>query len=133
MSVVTYVAVDRGRLAGGHSASTQYQIECFFEAYPETQVSKGIRDEALDGTPEGWLDAVQYEYQIRTDLVLSGDRDNWQEFFSSVANAETFQLDFTGTIASPGTDVDVFLVGTVVETQVGGAGHRYAFRAKTFG
>jgi hypothetical protein len=131
MPVITYSAVNRGRLVGGHSAGNQYQIECDFQEFPETMEAKGIRDETLDGTPEGWLDALQYSYQIRTDLVLPADVGDWREFLSSVANSETFQIDFTGTISSPGVDVDVFLDSRAVyEQQLGAAGYRYSFKVK---
>lgn len=131
MPVITYVAVDRGELVGGHSAASEYQIETAFEQYPRDLVAKGGKDEALDGTPEGWLHALQREYNITTDLVLLAARPNWREFFTSVMNAETFQIDFTGTIASPGTDVDVYLVSDrVPEPQIAGVAVKYTFRVK---
>lgn len=92
---------------------------------------KGERDEALDGTPEGWLHALQQQWNVQTDLVLLAARPNWREFFSSVMNAETFQIDFTGTIASPGTDVDVWLPDPQIEeAQIRGIGVKYSFTAK---
>jgi hypothetical protein len=134
MPVITYSAVNRGRLVGGHSAGNSYQIECDFESFAETQISKGTFDETLDGTMEGWLDALQFEYNISTDLILNSAMPNWREFFSSVASAETFQIDFTGTISSPGTDIDVYLSSTSVsQTHVGGVGYKYQFQVKTFG
>jgi hypothetical protein len=134
MPVITYTAVNRGRLASGHSASTQYQIECELESFPEVQISKGIRDETLDGTPEMWLDALLYEYQVRSDLVLNADKEDWQEFFSSVAAGEPFQIDFTGTIASPGTDIDLVMsTPRIQEQQIGGIGSKYTFTCRTYG
>lgn len=131
MPVITYVAVDRGELASGHSATTQYQIETGFEDFPRTQVPKGSFDETLSGRPEGWLDAMQWEYSITTGLVLPADVEDWRELFSSVANREEFQIDFTGTIASPGTDIDVWLQGSsVTERQIGSAGVQYEFKVK---
>lgn len=131
MPVITYIAVDRGELAGGHSASTEYQIETHLEQFPRRRIHKGDFDETLDGTPEGYLDEIQFEYDIVTDLVLPGARANWNEFFSSVANREQFQIDFTGTIASPGTDVNVWLVNdSIDEPQIGSAGFKYAFKVK---
>lgn len=134
MPVITYSAVNRGRLVGGHSAGNSYQIETDFQSFPETMTPKGLTDETLDGTPEGWLDALQFTYQIDSDLILPADIDDWREFFSSVAGAEVFQIDFTGTIASPGTDVNVYLSSrNVTEQQIGAAGYRYSFTVKTVG
>lgn len=131
MPVITYIAVDRGELVGGHSASTEYQIETNFEQFPRRRVHKGEFDETLDGTPEGWLDAIQFEYDIVTDLILPAARANWAEFFSSVANREQFQIDFTGTIASPGTDVNVWLINdSLDEQQIVHIGYKYAFQVK---
>jgi hypothetical protein len=131
VGVITYTAVNRGFLVGGHSASTQYQIETSFNGYPLTFIAKGDKDEALDGTPEGWLHALQREYQVVSDLVLLAARPNWREFFTSVMNAETFQIDFTGTIAAPGTDINLWLPDAQVpEPQIFGIGVQYTFRAK---
>lgn len=131
MPVITYIAIDRGELASGHSATTQYQIECLLEGFSRTQARKGRIDETLSGSPEGWLDALQWEYDIQSSLVLPADIEDWREFISSVINGEEFQIDFTGTIASPGTDVDVWLVSnSVQERQIGGAGVKYTFKVK---
>jgi hypothetical protein len=131
MPVITYVAADRGRLASGHSASTQYQIECDFQSYPERQVPQGARDVTLDGTPEGWLDHVKWERTVTTDIILSAQWDDFDEFYSSVCNNEQFQIDFTGTLASPGTDIDMYLTGNPTWSHVGGVGRIYTFTAKT--
>ncbi len=133
MPRVQYTAVDRGRLASGHSASTSYTIEVDFEDFPESMIRKGEFSETLDGAVEGWLDAVVYAYNIRTDIVADADREDWLELFSSVAGGETFQVDFTGTIASPGTYVTVALDGPrpTNEQHVLGYGWRFTFRCKT--
>lgn len=132
MPVITYTAVDRGRLASGHSAATQYQIEANFESYPESMIPKGVFEETLDGTPEGYLEALQFEHQIQSDIVLLADREHWRELFSSVAATEEFAIDFTGTIASPDTDVTVHLVpNSVREIQIGGVAVKYSFTVRT--
>lgn len=131
MPVITYLAVDRGELQGAHVEGVEYQIEVLFEAYPRKLTFKGMREETLDGTPEGYLHAVQRAYAIQTSFILLADRPKWREFFGSVMNAETFQVDFTGTIAVPGTDVNVWMEDAEVgEQQVGGVGVQYAFRVK---
>ncbi len=131
MAVITYIAVDRGELAAGHTAATQYQIETIFEDSPRRTRVKGARAETEDGAPEAWVSAFQFTYDLRTDLVVSADRELWREFFSSVAGAERFQIDFTGTIASPGPSIDVWLESDQwLEQQIRSAGYRYAFRVK---
>jgi hypothetical protein len=131
MPVITYTAVNRGYLKGGHSAGTSYKIETNFDSFPREFVFKGAKDEALDGTPEGWLQAIQRQWEIQTDLVLKAAAADWIEFFTSVASAETFQVDFTGTIASPGTNVSVwFPAANVPEPHVYGVGYKYSFRVK---
>lgn len=134
MPVITYAAVDRGELVGGHTAGTEYQIETELQQFPRELVRKGQFDETLDGTPEGYLHALQKDYPILSDLVLIADREDWREFLTSVAAGEEFMIDFTGTIASPGTDVDVSLVDqSVREQQIGGAYVQYAFRVRAAG
>ena len=132
MGVVTYTAVDRGELVSGHVAGTQYQLETAFQGFPRRLVAKGQKDETLDGTPEGWLFALQHEYDLVTDFIALASRDQWREFFSSVMNAETFQLDLTGTIGSPGASISVWLPDDQInEQQIGGVGVQYSFKVKT--
>jgi hypothetical protein len=131
MPVITYTAVDRGELVGGHTAGTTYQIETQFNAYPRERQVRADVDETLDGTPEGYAHAAHYVYAIESDLILLAQRPNWRELFSSLDAREQFSIDFTGTIAAPGVAVPVWLVDTNVrEQQVGGIGVRYAFRVK---
>lgn len=132
MPVITYTAIDRGELVGGHSAGNSYQIEVDFEAFPRTTRARRDLDETLDGTPEGYLHALQHTYEVATDLVLLADRPNWREFFSSVLAGEEFEIDFAGTIAAPGTDIAVWLVDEqVTEQQIRGTGVKYRFTVKT--
>lgn len=131
MPVITYRAVDRGELAQGHTAGTVYQIEFDMNAFPRDYTFKGSRDETLDGTPEGWLDAIQKEWDITTDLIYPSQIAYWREFITSVANCETFSIDFTGTVETPGTPIDVYLAQTRVrEVQENAAGFRYSFVVK---
>lgn len=133
MPVITYTALDRGELVGGHSAGTAYQIETKLEGYPRSQRAKRDLDEVLDGTPEAYVHAAQLEYDVASDLVLLAARPNWREFFSSVLGGERFTIDFTGTIAVPGTAIAVWLVSdSVSEPQIGGIGVKYRFKAKSF-
>lgn len=125
MGSITYTAVDRGELVAGHTAGTPYTINTEFQEFPRTLHAKGDRDETLDGRPEGWLYALQREYQVRTDIILLADRANWREFFSSVMNGEQFQINFDG------TPLDVWLVDDQIqEQQIGGVAVQYQFRVK---
>lgn len=110
MPVITFQAVNRGFLVSGHSAGGEYQIENQFTSFPESLKFRGNSRETLDGTPESYLYAIDQTWRIETDLIYAADVEDWREFFSSVIAKETFQVDFTGTIASPGTDIDVYLV-----------------------
>lgn len=131
MPVVTYIAVDRGELAPGNTAGTQYQLEVDFEGFPRRLMRKGELEETLSGEPEAWIHALQRQLAVQTTYVPLAARPNWREFFSSVLAGEVFQVDFTGTIASPGTAEDVFMVSAEVsEEQVGGVGVRYSFVVK---
>ncbi len=133
MPVITYTAVDRGALVGGHTAGVSYQIETKFQAYPRRMKPRRNLDEALDGTPESYLHALLYDYSIRSDFIPLSLRPNWREFFTSVINAELFTVDFTGTIASPGTNVSVWMPDDEInEEQVGGVGVMYAFRVQNY-
>lgn len=117
MPVITYTAVNRGFLAAGHSATQEYQIENAFQSFPITYGRRGRFRETLDGTPESYLYAVDRTWQIQTDLVYAANVPLWDEFFTSVLAAETFEIDFTGTIASPGTDIEVYLVDDKIGRQ----------------
>lgn len=133
MGVITYTAVDRGELAAGHTAGNQYQLETRFQGFPRDIVPKGLIEETLDGTPEGWLDALQIEYEVATDLVFLAERPNWREFFTSVVNGEPFQIDFTGTIANPGPAMTVWLTTRRIrEEQIGGVAVQYRFNVKIY-
>ncbi len=133
MPVITYTAVDRGFLltSPAHTAGLSYQIENAFSEFPETLDARGNFSETKDGTPEAHLYALLQEWRITTDLIYAAAVPAWREFFSSVLVKETFQVDFTGTIASPGTDVDVILVETrIPRNQLRGDNARYTFTVR---
>lgn len=133
MPVITYVAVDRGELASGHTATTQYQIETDLQQFDRKSIPKGSFDETLSGRPEGWLDAFQKEWSVVSDIILPADLEDWREFISSVCNREQFQIDPTGTIASPGTDINVWLTDREIpEPRILNAGYRYSFNVKAY-
>lgn len=109
MPVITYVA--QRSIKAGHSASTQYQLELELQAFPQTTRAKKFTADSLDDTRASYLYKLAKEYNVITDfLSYASLLADYVEFIDSVANGETFQIDFTGTIASPGTDVDMVLL-----------------------
>ena len=119
MSVFTYYAKNRdGLLVSGHDLGGQYQLEigCIYLKKPA--VRKTVNT-SLGGQAEEILYHTKTYYDITTKGTITlADHDNWLEMFSSVAAREVFQFDPTGTIASPGTDINVVLVGNIPEPQM---------------
>lgn len=107
MGVITYTALRS--LATGHSASTEYQLETAFQQLDAENREKGTLIETLDGSTEYDFDNLTGFIALTTDIVLHDDLEFWEEFFDSVAGRESFFVDLTGTIASPGTDISVQL------------------------
>jgi len=133
MPTVTYTAVNRGELIGGHVAGNPYTILFQLEAYPRTRTARGTMEETNDGTPEGWLAANVISWQLDTDLVLESNVGQWEEFFSSVMNGEPWTLDLTGTIAVPvaATTYSVWMPDRrVTRQQVLPRNAKYSFRAQ---
>lgn len=135
MPQIRYTAVDRGFLASGHSAATAYTFDIRFTRSPRTQEAKGVFEETLGGADESYLFAIQIKHSIQTDLVFTSGSpsavDIFEEFLSSVANREPFEIDFTGYSGSSGTFVDVSMTGnTVTDTQVSGVAKTYSFQVK---
>ena len=122
MPVITYTA--KRSLIGGHTVGLSYKIETQFHARPRGTAFSGERRVTLDGTPESWLDDIVRRYQILSDYIAPAALPNWREFLDSVINGEYFQIDFTGTIASPGTDVSVWMESTQWEEREVGALYR---------
>jgi len=54
----------------------------------------GSQKRALDGTPYSQLDRIDSLYRVTTARLLEGGSlDNFNEFWESTANLETFSLD----------------------------------------
>lgn len=113
---------------GGHTIGLEYQIQTEFYARPRQSSSDRHEHVSLAGIPESYLYRIARRYAITSDLIPLSLLNSWREFLDSVANTETFQIDFTGTIASPGTDVDVYMVSKeITESEIGGAFKQYQF------
>jgi len=131
MPTVTYTAVNRGELVGGHVAGNPYTILFQLEAYPRTRTARGTMEETNDGTPEGWLAANVISWSLVTDLVLEANIGLWEEFFSSVMNGETFVIDLTGSIVAPGPLYNVWMPDRAVQRQqLLPRNAKYAFRVQ---
>jgi hypothetical protein len=104
MAVIRFTAVNRGELPSWLSAGATFYVANNFQGFPRRLVAKREIDETLDGTPEGYLHALQREYTIATDFIPLYERDVWRAFFSSVLGAETFAIDFSATqqLGNPG-------------------------------
>jgi hypothetical protein len=94
MSVIRFTAESRGFLPSWLAAGRTFYLANNFNAFPLKISAKREREETLDGTPEGYLHALQSEYSITTDFIPLHERPVWRAFFSSVLNSETFAIDF---------------------------------------
>ncbi len=111
MPVITYLA--QRELEAGHTVPTEYKIETIFKSRVRGTKKVGEESRSLDQTTESYLHAIIFTYAITSDLISTGAVQNsWREFLASVINQEQFQIDFTGTIAAPGTDVNVRMVSS---------------------
>ncbi len=103
MGVITYTA--QRNLIGGHTVGIEYQIETAWQEIDESTKEQGTRRQMLDSTIEYELDAIVDLVRLKSDEVVEADKLLWKEFTTSVQAREVFKVDLTGTIASPGTDL----------------------------
>lgn len=131
MAVITYEAVDRGRLVAGHSAGTSYSIEIPLSEWNESVKEQKSVVRSLSGVKHTILHNRIYFYQFKTvstdnvSTILSLD-----EFFSSVAGGETFTIDPYGTIATPQTDISLTIDGTHNTQRVNQTEFTYSAKAE---
>lgn len=105
MGVITYTA--KRNVIAGHTINLSYQIETAFQQIDDSTKEKGHLREMLDAvTIEYELDGITDLIQLLSDEVVEADKLLWKEFTTSVQAREIFQVDLTGTIASPGTDLN---------------------------
>lgn len=104
MGVLTYTA-QRNPISG-QTIGIEYQIETAFQIIDEDAKPKGTERLMLDQkTVEYELDGIPDMIRVRSDEVVEADKLLWKEFTTSIAAREQFKIDLTGTIASPGTDL----------------------------
>ncbi len=103
MGVISYIA--KRSIIGGHTAGIEYKIETSFQDVDAFDKVAGTQINMLNADTEYELDNIRDFYHLTSDLVDDADLDEWKEFFNSVAGRESFNVDLTGTIAAPGTDL----------------------------
>lgn len=105
MGVLTYTA--KRNVIGGHTIGLSYQIETAFQIIDDDAKPVGTERKMLDQvTVEYELDGISDTVMVMSDEVEEADKLLWKEFTMSVAARELFQIDLTGTIAAPGTDLN---------------------------
>jgi hypothetical protein len=108
MGVLTYTA--KRNVIGAHTAGVSYQIETAFQRIDEETGPVGSEQRMIDVvTVEYELDGLLDTINLLSDVVTESELPTWKEFLTSVMAREIFQLDLTGTIASPGTDLNCIL------------------------
>lgn len=107
MGVLTFTVTQSP--TGGHVVSDVVQLETQFQQIDPMRRIKKTEQESLSGYVESDLDHRVTIYKLTTDVVAEANKLFWLEFFDSVANREQFTVDLTGTIAAPGTSLNVTL------------------------
>lgn len=129
MPVITYNA--QRSLFGGHLVGSEQKIETEFQSFPRSGKKRGFMHESLNDSVESFLFVVRHTYQILTDFQVVAKKEDWREFLDSVIASEVFKVDFTGTIAAPGTDIDMTLLKfEYTETEVGSAYFTVTFNCR---
>lgn len=121
MSVVTYTAVDRGRLVSGHSELTEYSFEMPVSSVSMSAQNQGTVQKSLSGKRFHTLHNIERSTSLTTILIHriqeSDVIDQIEEFLSSVAAGETFQIDLYGSLAFPG-NVSTYAVDGPHSTEI---------------
>lgn len=112
MPTVTYTALRE--LAPGHSVSTEYTIE--FDVVKRNRVPKidSSRQRSIGGKTKSVHSRTEIVYELTVSaLAENSDKFNhFREFLGSVDRGESYILDPTGTVASPGTTYTCTLEGS---------------------
>lgn len=115
MSVVRYLAVDRGNLIAGHSEQTEYLFEVPFSSMSTSESRQGRAQTSLSGKPFYTLHHVTRSHSLTTvNLHRVNDANtiaSMEEMFSSVAAGETFFIDIYGTAGTPDNERSFVLDG----------------------
>lgn len=115
MSVFRYIAVDRGKLIDGHSAATEYSFDMPIAGLGTTVENKGRVQTSLSGKRYHTLHNIERSTSFTTTIIHRVQESqtvaNIEEFLSSVAAGEAFEIDVYGSLASPGDFVNCVIDG----------------------
>lgn len=132
MASVTYTAVDRGELVGGHTAGLNYGI-----TFDAVEISPSRQNEkqsavALDGTTVTTFYRQEKRYSVVTEAMTRGGSayNNFMEFLTSVVAGESFDFDAYGTIASPDNVEECILEGDFQESRLTLSYYRFSFTVR---
>ena len=110
MTAITYTATRN--ISSGHSASTEYQLECeMVQLDPSIQAQKQ-RNQSQGGNAEVILHRIDTGYSFKSSYIEDTDKAVWDEFLHSVAGGESFVFDAFGTIASADNEETVVMIGS---------------------
>lgn len=131
MSVIRYTAIDRGKLIDGHSELTEYSFDFPITAFDSNSENKGSIQTSLSGKKYHTLHQIERTSAF-TSVLLHRVEDagiiaSLEEFFSSVAAGETFEIDVYGTLASPGTFNNYTIRGSLSASVVDVTYLQYSF------
>ena len=133
MSVITYIARDRGKLVSGHSDLTEYSIEVPISSYNTTRENKGALQRSLSGVPFKTLHRIESSVSLSTILLhKSSDATTIaeiEEFLSSVAAGESFLIDAYGSLLSPDDPKEYTINGSSSVSVVEVLFYQYSFKA----
>ncbi len=99
MSYVSYTA--RRSLQGGVSNGDPVDLTLGFSAATPVHRSFGTVNVSTSGAREGVLNRIETAWRVTTSFHLETSRPAIEQFVHSVMNAETFTIDFRGTVGSP--------------------------------
>lgn len=132
MAVITYTAIDRGELIGGHSELTLYSFEVDLRAFNRSVKRNAKPIRSLSGSRR-ITNYYNTERGRSVETIPIDDATtlaNMREFLSSVEGGEEFQIDIDGTLGSPVSPKDFELEGDYSETLVDLSGfYLFTFKA----
>ena len=93
MAQITYTAIDRGYLVSSHSEFSDYSIDFEIEGFDERLTSTNTVNKSLNGYTETIFDRIEQYFTVTAVFLDADTKDQFKEFFSSVAGGEPFELE----------------------------------------
>jgi len=93
MAKLTYIAVDRGHLVSGHTATVSYNITFLVSSFNRFRNLVRIRTPTLNGNRQTTYDRGDDMINIVATFIKTTAEDDLREFFTSVEAGETFTFD----------------------------------------